>query len=274
MSLVNSKFKARLKNVSRKPAHVTLFFSVGQNKSVDREALVFVELTKKHGLEGKTIVIEVDGSESNIDEIRDIKRITRHKNSEGLNTIVVINRIDELSVEAQNTMLKMLEEPVEGVRYVLSTPNIDKVLKTIQSRSQLIAVPAPSEEDFKGAYMDRSEQEISLAMSLAKGQSDKAVDYLEGNSEVLDLAKKLIAHTKFERLAESDRLSKNRELAIEVVEYLQNIYLHMLEGKLKRGDMRAAESLIRTLNMAEMCMKSLGNNGNVKLALDSLFIHM
>lgn len=47
----------------------------------------------------------------------------------------VINRIENITEIAANTILKFLEEPKEGQVAILTTYNLEKVLKTIRSRS-------------------------------------------------------------------------------------------------------------------------------------------
>ncbi len=60
--------------------------------------------------------------------------------------VFVIERVDELSDEAGNRMLKTLEEPAAFVHLILITDRLAEVLPTIRSRCQLVRFDAPAQE--------------------------------------------------------------------------------------------------------------------------------
>ncbi len=55
--------------------------------------------------------------------------------------IFIIKDFDKSTEEAQNKLLKVFEEPMENVYYILSTTNIEKILPTIRSRCFKINIP-------------------------------------------------------------------------------------------------------------------------------------
>ena len=59
---------------------------------------------------------------------------------EGDYRIYIIKDCDKMNKQASNSLLKFLEEPEEGIIAILLTNNINKVLKTIVSRCQLITL--------------------------------------------------------------------------------------------------------------------------------------
>lgn len=54
--------------------------------------------------------------------------------------VVIIDDADALSLEAQNALLKLLEEPVKNVYFILTTHSPEKLLQTIRSRVQAVGV--------------------------------------------------------------------------------------------------------------------------------------
>lgn len=52
--------------------------------------------------------------------------------------IYIIYEADKLNISAANSLLKFLEEPGEGILAILLTNNVNKVLKTISSRCQIL----------------------------------------------------------------------------------------------------------------------------------------
>ena len=76
-------------------------------------------------------------SPTGIDEVREIRRFI------ALGQSVILKDAHNLTDEAQNALLKTLEEPPENVHIVLLAQNIDFLLPTITSRCQIIELPTP-----------------------------------------------------------------------------------------------------------------------------------
>ncbi len=76
-----------------------------------------------------------------IDAIRELKRESGYKRYEGKYKVYIITQAEKMRPEAANALLKLLEEPPEGVVLILITESIHKMLPTIKSRCQLIRFP-------------------------------------------------------------------------------------------------------------------------------------
>lgn len=82
-------------------------------------------------------VIEIDAaSNTGVDNIRDIIDQTRYAASESRCRVYIIDEVHMLSAGAFNALLKTLEEPTDGVIFILATTEIHKVPATIMSRCQ------------------------------------------------------------------------------------------------------------------------------------------
>ena len=93
---------------------------------------------------------------------------------EGDKKVILIDRIDEALPTAQNKLLKVLEEPHEGVVFLLSARTTYPVLQTVLSRTQKLEIPPLSIEEV-GACMQRNpkntatQEEIRLVSALSCG---------------------------------------------------------------------------------------------------------
>lgn len=88
---------------------------------------------------GKVVSIK----KSDIELIQD----TFKKSSlEGKAKIYIIENIEYSTKEAMNSLLKMLEEPGEGIYALFTAKNINRVLPTILSRCQIIDIKPDSKE--------------------------------------------------------------------------------------------------------------------------------
>ena len=74
-------------------------------------------------------------SPTSIDDIREIRKTI------ALGQSVIIHDAHNLSEEAQNALLKTLEEPPENTQLLLLTTNSELLLSTILSRCQVIELP-------------------------------------------------------------------------------------------------------------------------------------
>lgn len=52
--------------------------------------------------------------------------------------VVIISQADKLNIEAQNALLKLLEEPREDILFILETHTLEPILPTIKSRCWVI----------------------------------------------------------------------------------------------------------------------------------------
>jgi hypothetical protein len=72
-----------------------------------------------------------------IDRVRELYALGRSK---GGKTVFIIDDADAMGIEAQNALLKLLEEPVDSVRFILTSHHSDRLLPTIRSRVESHAI--------------------------------------------------------------------------------------------------------------------------------------
>ncbi|WP_279160715.1 hypothetical protein [Thomasclavelia cocleata] len=79
-------------------------------------------------------------------DIELIQNTFKKSSLEGKVKIYIIENIEYSTKEAMNTLLKMLEEPEEGIYALFTAQNINRVLPTILSRCQIIDIKPDSKE--------------------------------------------------------------------------------------------------------------------------------
>ena len=94
---------------------------------------------------------------------------------EGDYRIYIIKDCDKMNKQASNSLLKFLEEPEEGIIAILLTNNINKVLKTIVSRCQLITLA-------KDRHFNSDSTLKNFAYSFCSSQ-DEIDNFLEDQSK-------------------------------------------------------------------------------------------
>jgi DNA polymerase-3 subunit gamma/tau len=84
-----------------------------------------------------------------VDTIRDIMR-TMNLAPTGAARVWILDEVHQLSKDAQNAALKMLEDTPDHVYFILSTTDPQKLLKTIRSRCTEMPVAPLSSEEMEG----------------------------------------------------------------------------------------------------------------------------
>ncbi len=82
-------------------------------------------------------VLEVNGADkTSIDDIRELIELSRYGPTSAKFKIFIIDEVHQISKSAFNSLLKILEEPPEYLRFILATTEVKKVPVTIVSRCQ------------------------------------------------------------------------------------------------------------------------------------------
>jgi hypothetical protein len=187
------------------------------------------------------IVDPVDESSIGIDKVREITHFFSTRPFSGKVKTVFIKDSGKLTIEAQNALLKTLEEPPSYGLIFLAVLKEDKVLETIVSRCSIKTFPIQKEKidpELKETYLTLCKQikDSSIGISFKNFEShtqdsSKAKEFL--NAMVLSLREDLLK-------------SENREISPN----LSTIYLRQFEK----------------------AYKSINSNANLRLTIDSLVV--
>ncbi len=102
-----------------------------------------------------------------IDQIRAIQYAAGLLPYEGRWKVYVLLNADQLTLPAQNALLKTLEEPAPTVRIILSAPTTQSLLPTVVSRCQQLPLRTPSRADIASALRELKDLEPERAQFLA-----------------------------------------------------------------------------------------------------------
>ncbi|MGF7088342.1 DNA polymerase-3 subunit delta' [Kroppenstedtia sanguinis] len=83
-------------------------------------------------------ILEPDGSSIKIGQVRELQRRFSFSPPDEVTRVVILHQAETLTLQAANSLLKFLEEPVTRMVAVLITEQIHSLLPTILSRCQLL----------------------------------------------------------------------------------------------------------------------------------------
>ncbi len=101
------------------------------------------------------------------EESQNILKKLRLKSFEGSYKIMLIWMAEEMNETCSNKLLKILEEPPENTLFFLLCENIDRMLPTTISRTQLLRVPSIDHTSLSAAIMEKFGLHLTEADALA-----------------------------------------------------------------------------------------------------------
>lgn len=195
-------------------------------KSIDN---LFIDVEEKRGSKGKKDKIGISSA-------RKIKKFLQTKPYQNTHKIIYINNSHLLTPQAQNSLLKTLEEPPDNSLIFLITTNIDKLLSTVISRCQII-----------------KDKQITPIKSSKENQFVE----IEKNLKDLNLGQKITLAGKF-----AYPKTKAKSFCKDSIYYLKSL--------LKKNPTNKTAT---NLKLAHNTLLRLENNIDPKLSLEHFFLH-
>ena len=117
--------------------------------------------------------VKIEGASIGVDEIRGIQSDVNIKPLYSKRKVYIIEDADKMTVQAQNSLLKTLEEPPAYAVIVLTTSNYKALLETVRSRAQRIDFKKNTPDEVKKAvekkYGRNPSKNIEFAINYADG---------------------------------------------------------------------------------------------------------
>ena len=170
------------------------------------------------------------------------------KASRGGRRVVIIWLPERMMVQAANKLLKLIEEPPTETYFLLVSEDPEKVLGTIQSRTQRLNIPKLNEEEIAQALNSvhgLREEEAKVAARVAQGSYTAALKRLETESEekiFFDLFVQLMRMSYMRRIKDmrawSEQVSEmGRENQKRLLEYCQRLIRENFIFNFKRQEL-------------------------------------
>ncbi len=196
----------------------------------------------------------------------------------GKYNIVLIPDAEKMNAYAANSLLKTLEEPATPTLFFLLTNNEEKILETIKSRVQTLAIaPIPQAQlllELKEYFSQNTNiEEIAVT---SRGLSGLALEWLQ-NPEAFDFYKKererffsLFNKPFFEKLALVEPLFGDKKAHIEGREELIAI-LHIWQECLHSPQL-SSSTVVALYDIIVETIERLGKNIHPRLLLENLLL--
>lgn len=193
-------------------------------------------------------------------------------NNKSPNRVVLIEDAQDMTDEAQNALLKTLEEPAVGTVLILTVTNEKSVLDTIASRTQIIKINKVGTENIVDYYSklgyEKSEIEKAVLISDSRLGLIKSILDNEQNEVITSInnAKSILGLSRFDRLILVNDY-KEREVAIGLVD----AFCTLSRAALKKSNTGSQMRWQKLYKQAYVAKEQLTKNAGPKIVLTNLF---
>ena len=215
------------------------------------------------------LIESIDGK-IKIEQIREMQRKISEKPIISNKKIYIIDDADTMTTEAQNCLLKTLEEPPEYITIILVCTNENNLLTTIKSRCTKIYFEPLSKQCLK-KYINENYYEQNISdniIELSQG-SIKKLNELNEKKEIYEKIEKIFLNMQNQDLIEiiqmSEEIYKAKEEIKSILEYMNVILLKLSKQNIK---------YIKCVDIVEQTKKRLKANSNYDMCIDNLLFNM
>jgi hypothetical protein len=201
-----------------------------------------------------------DNKSITIESVRDIAHFLALKvtSADSINRVVIIDQAQLLTKQAQNALLKTIEEPPAGTILILTAPDITSLLPTILSRVQVLQVLPPDTLQLQSYFVNKgfSATAVTKAMLMSGGlpgltqallDNDKSHPLVQASLK----AKEILQKTAFDRVVMTDELAKNKQAWLDILYMLERMaYMALQNPKSSEAILRRWHSILKNCDTA------------------------
>lgn len=215
-----------------------------------------------------TVIDSEDKKSIKIGQIRFLQEQIAEKPIVSSRKIYIINNSDLMTVEAQNCLLKTLEEPPEYATIILILSNENKLLNTIKSRCTKINFQNISKEDLNKYAIQNNITASNTLLDICNGSIGKLIS-LKDDSEIYSNLDNILHNLDKKDITDiwndSEILYKSKDNILDLLDYF-NIYFF--------NNLKINQDLkyINSIKIVELTKKRLSSNANFDMCIDNLLL--
>ena len=198
-----------------------------------------------------------------VDDVREIIDEVNKKPFEGDKKVIIIHQGNKLTIQAQNALLKTIEEPPTEVYIIILCESLELILDTIKSRCEIYKLtPLTKDELYKYIAIkgyDYSEEEKASAIAFSEGIPGR-IDRYFSDTELQELRDKIVdlllqlTNNEIEAILEKEEqlvsYKQNKEEVINEIERLTNEMSFKKLNKMLLGLQEARKNIKNNVSWA------------------------
>ena len=212
-------------------------------------------------------VIEPDGNTIKIDQIRNMQRGVQEKPIISRSKVYIIDSADLMTKEAQNALLKTLEEPPEFVTIILIGEN--EFLATIKSRCMVIHFNSISDSNMEKYLQENYNMNVTSNMlEVFQGSIGKAIELKDKQEEYLTIEQAIENIEKedlIDLIKKLDILYNSKDEILDMLDYINIILLKKSKEDIKYTD---------CIKIVEDTKRRITQNANYDMSIDNMLFNI
>ena len=214
-------------------------------------------------------VIIIDEKQNSIktEQIKELTNNVLEKPIQSNRKIYIINNSENMTKEAQNSLLKTLEEPPQYITIILITNNENLLLNTIKSRCIKIPFDKLSDDEIKKYFQNNLEIIDNNMINAFGGSIEKALilkDKKEIFSEIDEIFKNIENMDELQILSIKDTIFKDKDDVFYILDYINTIFYDKMLKNIYH-----AEKYEKCIKIIEDTKLRLKKNNNYDMAIDN-----
>ncbi len=216
------------------------------------------------------IGLEEDENSIKIDTIRQMQRKVQELPIVSERKVYIIDDSEYMTKDAQNCLLKTLEEPPEFVTIILIVSNENKILNTIKSRCLKLYFNNLTNEELKTYVNENLKiQELNYNLLEACQGSIGKTEQIYSNKEIYleldELFSNIEKYTLTDAISKMDILYQNKDNIQDILEYLNTIFIKKAKENIRYVDY---------IKYIEEAKNGINLNCNYDMCIDSLLFKL
>jgi DNA polymerase-3 subunit delta' len=283
MMILHPETARALEQVAKQPPHaVMLTGKEGSGKFFAAYGLAESLLGARPDAHPYFMLIQPLTKAITIDQVRELQKFVRLKTTGTgqIRRVALIADAHTMTVEAQNALLKLLEEPPDDTVLLMTAQGGTSLKPTIYSRTQRIQVrPISKEQATEHAIKLNKSSESERAFRLSGGDMGLYTALLTESDDhalagAIKEGKNILTLPVFERLTRVDELGKDKQKLGDLLAALKRVSSAALYQAATKHDTKLQARWQHTLQAVYDCEQQLIGNANTKLMLTDLFINI
>ena len=213
-------------------------------------------------------IINEEGENITIGQSRELIQTVYEKPILSSKKVYIINDADKMNKEAQNCLLKTLEEPPEYGCFILIAANQDMILNTIKSRCTKIVFDKLTTNELSQILEDRKIETSNISekmFNLFDGSIGKALNILE-KKEIYEKVDNIV--DLINKQDKIDFLTKNKDAFVK--ENIYEILEYCIVSLFYIGRTKNDVKYINCVKYIQETINHLKRNSNFDMSIDNM----
>lgn len=244
-----------------------MILCIGDNKKTCKDCKSCLEFNSNNNPDFNQI--QPEGKVIKIEQIRQMQEKILEKPIISNKKVYIINDADLMTKEAQNCLLKTLEEPPKYIVIILVLSNESKILNTVKSRCMRIIFEKIKKDELE-QYADRNFNKNEITKNIIENCNGsiakliKIKDNIEQYEKIEDLAEKFRTDNILDIINNADILYKSKDNIDDMLDYMTTIFYKLFMQEKNKYN------YINIINEIEKTRKRIKANNNFDMSIDHL----